>query len=95
VATQAIWTRSYKGRAFSVHAQALPNADRLRAVMLTVINDARSPVSVRNQCHLLMVAIERNNQTLLDECLVSLERTAKRTGYPLPSLGFGPDEPNG
>jgi hypothetical protein len=63
--------------------------------MLTVINDARAPVSVRNQCHRLMVAIEKNNQTLVDESLASLERTAKRTGYLLPALGLRPNEPKG
>jgi hypothetical protein len=78
-----------------VHSQALLNADSLRAAMLTVINDARAPVSVRNHCHRLMVAIEKNNQTLVDESLVSLERVAKRTGYPLPSLGLRPNEPKG
>ena len=63
--------------------------------MLTVINDPRAPVSVRNQCHCLMVAIEKNNQTLVDESLASLERTAKRAGYPLPSLGLRPNESKG
>jgi len=63
--------------------------------MVTVINDARAPVSVRNHCHRLMVAIEKNNQTLVDESLVSLERVAKRTGYQLPSLGLRSNEPEG
>ena len=76
-----------------MHVKVLPNADHLRALMLKVINDARAPVSVRNQCHRLMVAIERNNQTLVDEGLVNLERVAKRTGYPLPSIGLRPSEP--
>jgi len=31
-----------------------------------------------------MVAIEKNNQTLIDESLASLEQEAERVGYPLP-----------
>jgi hypothetical protein len=68
----------------TLHLRALPRADSLRSLVLTVINDARAPVSVRNHCHRLMVAIEKNNQTLVDESLVSLEHVAERTGYPLP-----------
>ena len=60
--------------------------------MLKVINDADAPVSVRNHCHRLMVAIEKNDQPLVDESLVGLERVAKRTGYPLPALGLRPNE---
>ena len=60
--------------------------------MLTVIKDARAPVSVRNHCHRLMVAIEKNNQALVDESLVSLARAAERTGYPLPSLDLPRNE---
>ena len=59
-------------------------ADRLRSLVLAVINDAGAPVSVRNHCHRLMLAIEKNNQTLIDESLASLEQAAKLTGYPLP-----------
>ncbi len=69
---------------FTLHAQALSRADSLRSLVVTVITDARAPVSVRNHCHRLMLAIEKNNQTLVDESLASLERVAERTGYPLP-----------
>ena len=65
-------------------SRALASADRLRSLVLAVIDDARAPVSVRNHCHRLMVAIEKNNQTLIDESLASLEQEAQRTGYTLP-----------
>lgn len=65
-------------------AQGLSRADSLRSLVVTVITDDRAPVSVRNHCHRLMLAIEKNNQTLVDESLVSLEREADSAGYPLP-----------
>jgi len=69
---------------FPLHAQRLPRADSLRSLVVSVISDERAPVSVRNHCHRLMLAIDKNNQALVDEILISLERVAKRTGYPLP-----------
>jgi hypothetical protein len=65
-------------------AQVLSRADTLRSLVVTVITDDRAPVSVRNHCHRLMLAIEKNNQTLVDESLVNLEREADNAGYPLP-----------
>jgi hypothetical protein len=69
---------------FPLHVQGLSRADSLRSLVVTVITDDRAPVSVRNHCHRLMLAIEKNNQALVDESLVSLERIAESTGYPLP-----------
>ena len=69
---------------FTLPAQGLSRADSLRSLVVTVITDDRAPLSVRNHCHRLMLAIERNSQTLVDESLVSLEREADSAGYPLP-----------
>jgi hypothetical protein len=69
---------------FPLPAQGLSMADSLRSLVVTVSADDRAPLSVRNHCHRLMLAIERNNQTLVDESLVSLEREADSAGYPLP-----------
>ena len=69
---------------FPLHAQWLSRADSLRSLVVTVITDDRAPISVRNHCHRLMLAIEKNNQALVDESLVSLERVAESTGYLLP-----------
>ncbi len=41
-------------------------------------------VNVDMLCHRLMVALESDNQTLVDGSLVSLEQIAERSGYPLP-----------
>jgi len=59
-------------------------ADTLRALVMTVINDAAAPTAVRNQCHRLMFAIEKNNQALIEESLILLEQAAVHAGYPLP-----------
>ena len=69
---------------FTLHAQGPSSADSLRSLVITVITDDRAPVPVRNHCHRLMLAIEKNNQTLVDESLASLERVAESTGYRLP-----------
>jgi hypothetical protein len=69
---------------FTLHAQGLSRADTLRSLVVTVIADDRAPVSVRNHCHRLMLAIEKNNQALVDESLISLEQVAESTGYLLP-----------
>jgi hypothetical protein len=74
------------GGPFRWPSRVLPNADSLRALVLTVITNVRAPVAVRNACHHLMLAIEQNNQTLVDEILVSLARAADRTGFLLPPL---------
>src|SRR5438876_6710173 len=75
---------------FTWPSRVLPNADSLRALVLTVITNVHAPVAVRNTCHHLMVAIEQNNQTLVDEILVSLAHVADRTGYLLPPLAASP-----
>jgi hypothetical protein len=69
---------------FHLDAGGPSRADSLRSLVVTVITDNRAPVSVRNHCHRLMLAIEKNNQALVDESLISLERVAESTGYPLP-----------
>ena len=67
-------------------SRVLPNEDNLRAFVLTVITNIRTPVAIRNSCHHLMVAIEQNNQTLIEEILVDLAHVADRTDFLLPPL---------
>jgi hypothetical protein len=67
-----------------MHSQGLSRADTLRSLVVTVITDDRAPVSVRNHCHRLMLAIEKNNQALVDESLINLVQVAESTGYLLP-----------
>ena len=78
---------------FPIHTQGLSRADRLRSLVVTVITDDRAPVSVRNHCHRLMLAIEKNNQALVDESLISLEQVAESTGYLLPRPNPAGDPP--
>ena len=71
---------------FNVPTQGPSKADSLRSLVVAVITDELAPISIRNHCHRLMVAIERNNQTLVDESLMDLERAAEDTRYQLPRL---------
>lgn len=71
----------------------LPGSDTLRSLVFSVINDTRAPVSVRNQCHRLMIAIEKNDQALVAESLGGLEKAAAHTGYLLPRSNRVIDRP--
>jgi len=73
-------------RAVQVAFARAAECGQLARTVLTVITNVRAPVAVRNTCHHLMLAIEQNNQTLVDEILVSLARVADRTGFLLPPL---------
>ena len=64
--------------------QGPSSSNELRALVIAVITDDHAPVPVRNHCHRLMLAIDKNNQTLVDESLANLERIAESTGYQLP-----------
>ena len=61
------------------------SGDSLRSLVLTVIRDPAAPTTVRNRCHLLMMAIEKNDHALIKDSVARLEQEAERTGYPLPS----------
>lgn len=79
--------------AVSESSLPLANASSLRSMVQAVIADARAPRTVRNACHCLMVAIERNDHALVDESLISFERAAKRVRYALPPSSPRPNEP--
>ena len=72
--------------AFTLPAEVISRADSLRALVVAVITDDLAPISIRNHCHRLMFAIEKNNQTLVNESLINLVRVAEDTGYQLPHL---------
>ena len=64
----------------------LPGADRLRTFVVGITRDSQTPMSIRNVCHLLMIAIERNDARLVDASLSELHRIAALEGYDLPLL---------
>jgi hypothetical protein len=68
------------------HTRLLPEADSFRVLIVTVMTDARAPMAVRYACRRLIGATQTNNQTRIEEALVSLEHPAARTRYPLPPL---------
>ncbi len=71
---------------FTSPIAGLSKADSLRSLVVAVITDDLVPMAIRNHCHRLMLAIEKNNQTLVDESLINLQRAAEDTGYRLPRL---------
>jgi hypothetical protein len=64
----------------------LPNADQLRAFVIAVTGDERAPASIRNACHRLMIAIERNDARLVEQSLFDLREIAAVEKYALPQL---------
>ena len=77
--------------ASTLPAEVISRADSLRSLVVAVITDDLAPISIRNHCHRLMLAIEKNNQTLVNESLINLVRAAEDTGYQLPR--FEPQQP--
>ena len=63
-----------------------PSGDSLRAFVLAVIDAPAAPNTVRNACHRLMVAIERNNVALITQSLAELEQAAAHAHYTLPPV---------
>ena len=64
----------------------LPRADGLRTFVITITRDDRAPMSIRNACHVLMIAVERNDQDLVEQSLADLQQIAGSEQYLLPVL---------
>ena len=67
-------------------ASVLPRADWLRTFVITITRDDNASMSIRNACHLLMIAIERNDHNLVEQSLSDVQRTAASEEYSLPVL---------
>jgi hypothetical protein len=63
-----------------------PRADWLRTFVITITQDDHAPTSLRNACHLLMIAIERNDPDLVADSLSELHQIAASENYALPLL---------
>ncbi len=59
-----------------------PTAAYLQTVVRSVLDDPGSPIAARNECHRLMLAIERNDLALITETLTTLERLLGRSLQP-------------
>jgi hypothetical protein len=64
----------------------LPSADWLRTFVITITREDTAPVSIRNACHVLMIAIERNDRDLVEQSLSDLHQIAGSEQYSLPVL---------
>jgi hypothetical protein len=67
-------------------ASVLPSADWLRTFVITITRDDNAPKSIRNACHVLMIAIERNDQDLVEHSFSDLQQIAASEQYSLPVL---------
>jgi hypothetical protein len=56
------------------------SAADLKELVSRLIENRNTPVNLRNECHRLMIAIERNDKTLIEEQLVRVEQLAALTG---------------
>jgi len=79
-------TRPNTGMHCACLVSVLPRADWLRTFVITITRDDNAPMSIRNACHLLMIAVERNDQALVQQSLCELQQTAASEQYSLPAL---------
>jgi hypothetical protein len=63
-----------------------PGPDSLREFVVAIVKDQAAPMLVRNACHLLMIAIERNDACLVESSFLDLHRVAELQSYQLPPL---------
>ena len=61
-----------------------PSAAYLRQLIRRLTGDATTPLTIRNECHNLMLAINANELTEITERLACLLRLADREGLSLP-----------
>jgi hypothetical protein len=43
------------------------------------------PTRLRNECHRLMMAIDGNTPSLIEECVSRIQELARHEGFPIPS----------
>jgi hypothetical protein len=61
-----------------------PGAASLRALIFALSGDDTVPIDVRNECHLLMMAIDRNDLPAVSEHVRNVERLAEQHHLELP-----------
>lgn len=71
-----------------------PSAAYLRYLIRRLTRDATTPLTIRNECHDLMLAINANNLTEITERLACLLRLADREGVSLPRPKTEPSRPD-
>ena len=54
-----------------------PDANYLRSLIGALVGDPQTPVSLRNECHRLMLAIDRNDFDLIRESVERIEGLAR------------------
>jgi hypothetical protein len=67
-----------------------PTAAYLRHLILTLNGDTSTPLGIRGECEMLMLAINANDLTEIIDRLARLERLADENGLKLPRLNKEP-----
>jgi hypothetical protein len=60
------------------------DAAYLRRLVGALSSDEAVSTALRNECHRLMMAIDSNKLTLIEECVARIEQLAGREEYKLP-----------
>ena len=71
-----------------------PTAAYLRHLILTLNGDTSTPLGIRGECEMLMLAINANDLTEITERLACLLRLADREGLSLPRQKKEPSRPD-
>ena len=71
-----------------------PSAAYLRQLIRHLTADATTPLTIRNECQNLMLAINANDLTEITERLAYLLRLADREGLSLPRPKTEPSRPD-
>ncbi len=71
-----------------------PSATYLRHLIRRLIGDATTPLTIRNECHNVMLAINANDLTAITERLACLLCLADREGVSLPRPKTEPSRPD-
>ncbi len=63
---------------------AQPTAAYLQQLVRAVMADDAIPMAIRNECHKLMLAIDRNDRPLINESVARIEKLAAEAKVALP-----------
>ncbi len=85
------WSRPGCSQRAGVDTQLRPTPAYLRPFVRALILGATTPVTIRNECHHLMRAINGNDLTRITPCLERIEQLAEAAGFQLPTVNTEPE----
>jgi hypothetical protein len=63
-----------------------PTAAYLQQLIRALMGNETIPLAMRNECHKLMLAIDRNDRPLINESVARIERLAAEAHVQLPAF---------